>query len=305
MGSQGGHSDQHRDAEILDHDIAMTIGSLMAPTVRRVQWGTANPLADRVDHIDATLAAAGWLVDPGRPGDPLCDARRVAQELDIYPTTARRWMRDGTLPAVTVPDATGVPRRYVRLSDVWAHRYRLAGTILLPHLAESLGMRYNEAYHALRRLGFATVTQPRTREHQLTKDAADALRAEQHRVQALHRRSMKLAAAARQLGIALSTASVLARTSQLEVDSETDSSGARFVTRASVEQHWLTQPHGRRPSASPDAIPLAEVARFAGRSERAITALVRGGVLEQLPGRRRCEITMASLQEWLGRPHRL
>ena len=184
-------------AEILDHNIAITIGSLMTPTVRRVHWGTANPTLVRADHIDATLAAAGWLVEPGNADDPLCDAQRVAAELDIYPTTARRWMTDGTIPTVAVPDATGVPRRHARLSDVWQLRDRLAGQILLPDLAEDLGLRYHEAYNMLRRLGLEAEQHPGNHEYQLTHEAAEALRVEHQRIQALHRRSMKLAAAAR------------------------------------------------------------------------------------------------------------
>ena len=53
-------------------------------------------------------------------------------------------------PGLTLVDARGVPRQYVRLSDVWAHREQLARRILLPGLAAQLGMRYHEAYHALR-----------------------------------------------------------------------------------------------------------------------------------------------------------
>ena len=286
-------------AEILDHHIAMTIATLMTPTVRRVQWGTANPLAARVGHIDATLAAAGWLVDPGRPDDPLCDAKRVAAELGVYPTTARRWMTDGTLPAVTIPDARGIPRRYVRLATVMAHRERLAGRILLPDLAEQLGVRYHEAYQMLRRLGLAE--QPREGgDYQLTAEAAAALRAEQRRTQALHCRSMKLAAAARQLNIALSTVALLSRTGQLEVDPETDSSGARFVMRASVERYWLTRIGAKRCGRQPAAaVPLAEVARFTGETPRALTALVRTGTLEQTPGQRAAQITATSLRAWM------
>jgi integrase len=285
-------------AEILDHHIAMSIGTLMVPTIRRAQWGSANPLAARADHIDATLAAAGWLVDPGSDDDPLCDAQRVAQELDIYPTTARRWMADGTIPTVALSDATGVSRRYARLSDVWAHRDRLAGRILLPDLAEELGVAYHEAYHALRRLGLAVEQHPTTRQYHLNPDAADALRAEHRRIQALHRRSMKLAVAARQLKVALSTAALLSRTGQLEVDPETDTSGARFVTRTSVEAYWLDH---RRASArgGPGGVPVGEVARFTGTSEQAIVDLVRSGVLVQMPGTRRRTVTAGSLQAWL------
>ncbi|MDA8282087.1 MAG: site-specific integrase, partial [Actinomycetota bacterium] len=226
-------------AEIFDHNIAITIGGLLTPTVRRVHWGAGNPTLARADHIDATLAAAGWLVEPGNADDPLCDAQRVAAELDIYPTTARRWMTDGTIPTVAVPDATGVSRRHSRLSDIWQLRDHLAGQILLPDLAHDLGLRYHEAYNMLRRLGLEGEPRPGNGDYQLTPEAADALRVEHQRVQALHRRSMKLAAAARALKVALSTAALMSRTGQLDVDLETDSSRARFVARASVEECWL------------------------------------------------------------------
>jgi hypothetical protein len=290
-------------AEILDHNIAITIGTVMTPTVRRLPWGKANPLAAQADHIDATLAAAGWLVDPGKPGDPLCDANRVAQELDVYLTTARRWMRDGTLPTIAVPDARAIPRRYARLSDVWAHRDWLGGRILLPDLAEQLGMRYHEAYNALHRLGIDLEQHPATRGYQLTREAADALRAEQERVRALHRRSMKLAAAAAKLRVALSTAAALSRAAQLEIDPESDSSGARFVTRGSVDRCWIAR-QARTKHGAPQtqaAVPIGKVARFTGRNTRDIVDLVRAGILQQLPGRRDCEITASSLQSWLQR----
>jgi integrase len=290
-------------AEILDHHVAMSIGTLLTPTLRRVNWGSANPILARADHVEATLAAAGWLVDPGSEDDPLCDARRVAAELHIYPSTARRWMADGTIPTVALPDAAGVSRRYARLSDVWSHRDRLAGRILLPDLAEGLGISYHEAYHALRRLGLAVEQHPTSRQYHLTAEAADALRAEHQRIQALHRRSMKLAAAARQLGVALSTAALLSRTGQLKVDPETDSSGARFVTRPSVDAYWLARPSGRRPAALPDAVPLADVVRFTGRSEREVMDLVRSRVLNEVPGRRPGQITVSSLHRWLASSH--
>ncbi len=228
-------------AEIFDHNIAMTIGTLRIPTVRRVSWGPDNPIGARADYVDATLGAAGWLVDPGAAEDPLCDADRVAAELDIYRTTARRWMRDGTLPTVVVPDATGVPRRFARLSVVWAHRDRLGGRILLPDLAEQLGVSYHELYHSVRRLGLEVEQHPTSREYQLSQDAAKALRAEQGRVRALHRRSMKLAAAAVELKTALSTVTLLSAKGELKIDPETDSSGARFVTRASVRALLLAR----------------------------------------------------------------
>ena len=286
-------------AEILDHNIAMTIETLLTPTLRRVHWGSSNPLAARAAHVDATLAAAGWLVEPGSDDDPLCDAARVAAELDVSVTTARRWVTDGTLPTVAVPDAQSVPRRCCRLSDLWAHRDRLAGRILLPDIAEQLGLRYHEAYQMLRRLRVEVDQGRPDGQYQLSPEAAQALRAEQRRIRALHGRSVKLAAAARQLGVALSTAALLSRTGQLEVDSETDGSGARFVTRVSVQACWLARQRRHLPAVQPETVALDEVARFTGRSEREVTDLLRSGVLQQLPGRGACRITLGSLQAWL------
>jgi hypothetical protein len=155
----------------------------------------------------------------------------------------------------------GWSRRWQGVSGPFTHRDRLAGRVLLPDLAEELGIAYHEAYHALRRLGLAVEQHPTSRQYHLSPDAADVLRAEHQRIQALHRRSMKLAAAARQLGVALSTAALLSRTGQLEVDPETDSSGARFVTRTSVDA-YRTRRHGRRPARRRE---VGEPTRLNGR----------------------------------------
>jgi hypothetical protein len=292
-------------ASILDEKITASIGTLLTPTTRRPHWGTHNPLRDRAEHITASLTNAGWLVDPGSPDDPLCDAERVAAELDIHPNTARRWMADGTLPAIVAPDAQGVPRRYSRLSAVWAQRDRLAQRILLPDLAEQLGVRYHEVYNTVRRLGLAMVQHPATRMYEVTPEAANAVRSEFERVRALHRRSMKLPAAAVQLHLAASTVRLLAQRGDLEVDPETDSSGLRFVTRTSVKAYWMAHHEAKRRTAQPvAAVALAEVARFTGETPRALMDLVRVGVLEQVPGRRAVRLTAASLRVWMARRDR-
>ena len=287
-------------AAVLDDKITATITTLLASTTRQIQWGRTNPLAERAEHIKAVLGAAGWLVDPGDPDDPLCDAQRVAAELGIAVMTARRWMADGIVASTVLPDSRGVLRRFAKLSSVWATRDRLAERVLLPDLAEQLGLRYHELYHMVRRLDLHLELYPGTREYQVTPDAAAALRAEHEHVRALHRRSMKLAASARHLKVAASTASLLARHGDLVVDPETDSSGAIFVTRESVERCWIARstPRQRRAQTQP-GVPIAEVTRFTGHSARELMDLVRAGVLELVPGRRACQLTPASLSAWL------
>ena len=230
--------------------------------------------------------------------DPLCDAQRVVAD-SVFVTTARRWMAGGIVPSTVVPDERGVPRRFARLSAVWAAREHLCERVLLPDLAEQLGLRYHELYHMVRRLDLKLELYPGTREYQVTPAAAAALRAEHERVRALHRRSMKLATASRQLKVALSTVVLLAKTGDL--DPETDSSGAKFVTRASVKRWWIVRSSAvkRRSTQLVAGVPVAEVARFTGHNVTELMDLVRAGALEQVPGRRAVQLTAASLRAWM------
>jgi hypothetical protein len=153
----------------------------------------------------------------------------------------------------------------------------------------------------LRRLGLEVDQERPGGQYQLSPEAAQALRAEQLRIRALHGRSVKLAAAARQLGVALSTAALLSRTGELEVDPETDASGARFVTRASVQVCWFDRQRRGRTAEKVEAVAVDEVARLTGCSVREVMDLARAGVLEQLPGRQPCQLSTASLKIWLGK----
>ena len=199
-------------------------------------------------------------MDPDSCDDPLCDVRRVASELRMAETTARRWMRDGTLRCVIVRDGDGVGRRLARLSDVWSLRDRLADRILLPDLAEELGVRYHELYRVSRLLGLEFEQHPSSRQFEVPPEAARRLRVEHARVRALHTRSLKHAAAARLLNRAVSTVGLMVKRGDLEVDPETDSSKAMFVTRTSVEK-WRDPP---RRAIQPATVLLGEVVRFTG-----------------------------------------
>ncbi|MDA8073038.1 MAG: hypothetical protein M0Z82_15925, partial [Actinomycetota bacterium] len=188
-----------------------------------------------------------------------------------------------------------------RLCEVWAQRDRLAGVTRLADLAEQLGVRYDEIYRSMRHLGLTPEQHPTSKELTLSDEQRGALRAEHARVRALQQRSMKLPAAARQLQLSFSTVRLLTANGVLELDPETDTSGARFVTRASVQARWLTRNRTTRRKSEPvAAVPFAEVMRYTGLGRRAVVDLVRAGVLEELPGRRTtCAITTSSLNAWL------
>ena len=146
-------------------------------------------------------------------------------------------MRDGTLTCIIVADGDGVERRWARLSEVLSLRDRLRERVLLPDLADELGVRYHDLYQTARRLGLQLDRHPTSRQFEISIEAGQRLRDEHARVRALHQRSLKLAAAATQLNLAVSTIGLMAKRGQLEVDPETDGSTARFVTRQSVERY--------------------------------------------------------------------
>lgn len=286
-------------ARMLDDLVRRSIGCLLVPTTRRIRWGHEHKHLRRAIHAEATLVAAGWFIEPDSSCDPLCDAPRVASELQVAETTARRWMRDGTLSCVIAQDGDGLERRWARLSDTWTLRDRLADRVFLPDLAEELGVRYHELYRLSCLMGLELEQHPTSRQFEVPSAAANRLRAEYARVRALHQRSVKLAAAARLLDLAVSTVGLMAKRGELDVDPETDSSNARFVTRASVERCRIARVGDAPRRLEQAAVPLADVVRFTGRSRTELRDLVRAGVLTEVPGRRTCELTASSLRKWM------
>lgn len=284
-------------ARVLEEMIRGSIGSLIVPTTRRIRWGHSNHYLQRVAHVDATLGAVGWMVDPDSVDDPLCDTVRVAAELGIARTTARGWMRDGTLSCIIVADGDGIERRWARLSHVHSLRDRLRDRVLLPDLADEIGVRYHDLYHTARRLGLQLDRHPTSRQFEIAVEAGQRLRDEYARVRALHQRSMKLAAAATQLNLAVSTIGLMAKRGQLEVDSETDGSAARFVTRQSVERY--RREHQASVVEAPAAVALGDIVRFIERGQVELLDLVRAGVLDEVGGRGPCRLTTASLRTWM------
>jgi hypothetical protein len=93
----------------------------------------------------------------------------------------------------------------------------------------------------------------------------------------------------------------MAKRGELDVDPETDNSNARFVTRASVEECRIARSGdslGRRLEQA--TVLLADVVRFTGRSRiELLDDLVRAGVLEEVPRRGTCELTVSSLRAWV------
>ncbi len=90
----------------------------------------------------------------------------------------------------------------------------------------------------------------------------------------------------------VNTVRLMAKRGDLEVDPETDSSDAVFVTRASLERCVDSS----KRELEQTVLPLAELVRFTGRSRIELLDLVRGGVLDEVPGRGACKLTASSLR---------
>ena len=101
----------------------------------------------------------------------------------------------------------------------------LSDRILLPDLAEELGVRYHEHYRTSRQLGLELKRHPTNRQSEVPLEAARHLRVEHARVRALHERSMKLAVAARRLNLAVSTVCMMAKRGETDGDPETTAAG--------------------------------------------------------------------------------
>ena len=100
--------------------------------------------------------------------------------------------------------------------------------------------------------------------------------------------------------VGATTVGLLVKRGELEVDPETDSSNAVFVTRESVEAFRVAHITGSSKSRFDQAtVPLADVVRFTGRSRTELLDLVRAGVLEQATGRGACELAASSLRHWM------
>jgi integrase len=283
-------------AAALQDDIGSQIGSLLIPTEQRVIFAGRNPLRERRPYVDAVLAEAGWLVEPGDADDPWCDTARVAAELGVAETTARRWMRDDIVPSMTDADPFGNSRRRARLGDVHAFKDRLATRILLRDLAAEIGVGYHLAWHALRRLGIEPLRDDRTDQLVLTPAEADRLRGEFARVAALKRRAMRISEAAVRLGVAVSTVKRLIAAGDVFEDPETDAAGARYVTVACVEA--LLEARSARVLCRSGLLSLATITELTGLSPAQVGDLVDRGLLQRRDVGRRFHVTGESVQRW-------
>ncbi|QBI18894.1 hypothetical protein ER308_04590 [Egibacter rhizosphaerae] len=280
-----------RAAAELDDAVVQEVGSVLVPTTKRPQFDHSNPLAGQREYSEVVLARA--YADEGED-DPLCGTERVAEELDLAPTTARRWMREGRVPTVEEPGRFGQTERFARLSEVRRVREQLHRARTLNDLADEVGRTYHQLYQMAQRL---KLDLPRSGQRLVLDEESEAiLRRELDRVAELHRRAMSAEQARRELGCVLSTVYLRVRRGELVVDPETDSSGAKFITRASVAAYLERE---SAPTAKANSVPLPEAVRLSGWSKTELLRLMYAGHLEAVRVGRRLQLSVDSLERWL------
>ena len=268
-------------ARATDARIAMDLDTLLVPTAKRPGYHKAIDPHD-IARIDATLEAAGWQV---REHDGRITVPDAAAILGMSETATRRLM------GYRIPAAKGQRDQWlVIVDDVIAYRDRQRDHQFLTDVAESANVDYHTTYATMRRLKLDPTKDDYTRELLLSTAEAAAILGELDRIAQLRDRAMTVAVAAGELRAALSTVNAWARKGRLTYDPETDASGARYITRASIDAE-LAQ---RRRRAAP-TINVADLRAVAGLDDAGIKALVAAKLLVRTRG---SEVTLTSVRAW-------
>ena len=215
-------------AAMFDEQLAVAgITTLMVPTIHRPLYlKSADPTL--IASINAPLAEAGWQIDEN-PDE--IDVAEAAALLGMVETATRRLFVNGHIPARKSRKEWRATR-----TDVLGYRDRLSGFRLLPDIADDAGISYDAAYMEVKRLGIVVEKDSYTRQLLYTPAHATLIVAAVRQTQALRDRSMTIAEAMATLGSRSHSAiNKLADEGVLHIDTETDASGKRYVTRASVE----------------------------------------------------------------------
>jgi integrase len=275
-------------------------GSLLVPTERREQFGLSHPLQPRLGYAYATLAAAGWSREAQTDDNStaLLSPEQAAQLLGCAPVTARRWMREGRLPARLV--TRGNRQVWVAtVDDVQAYVTRLRDTPTITDFANELGLTYHQLYGLMRQLGIAGEQAVRGGDIRLNANDVAAIRAELDRRARLAQTAMPVAVAAERLRLPVLTIETLLRQGVLHLDSEATSPRRRCVTTASVEAYERKRACSSEPLAEDGAVlTLAEVRAITTLARPTITHLVTSRVFRAVMRDRRQMITVESLRAW-------
>lgn len=281
-----------RDA--IEADVRRRLGDLLVPTAASHQWGRDNRHRDEQDYTETVLVACGWR--DGGADETWLSTEKVACLLGIHPSKARERMADGRIPAKL--RRWGTRECWVaRRDDVEAHLAETSAGTSVEELAVRIGQSYHQTYQELRRLRI-TPAHPGGQRIMLSDEQVECVQLEQQRIRALHERAVRVAEAARLIRRKDRTVRGYLAEGKLELDPETDASGARFVTRRSLEAHLAEREPKPQVESASESMPITGVEGMTGLSRRQLRDLIQGGHLVAVNAGRDVRVTVASLQAW-------
>lgn len=228
----------------------------------------------------------------------------VAHALGLGVTTARRQLREGTIPGGR-PVQKG--RRVVWMcpaGDVEAHRSWIADHPTIEALATDLGMTYHQLYALMRELNVTGVQTVKGGDIRLAPDDTAMLRAEQARRWELAARAVPLNVAAAELDVPLLVVEDLLRQGLLEEAHDFGRTRQRLVTRTSVDQYARRRAGTGTVSPDEPVVSHADARTITGLTRPELARLLAAGVLPSATRNRRQCVTVASLRRWADRAGR-
>jgi hypothetical protein len=284
---------------------------LKVPTAKIEQWGRETRRGRDRARLIAELRAADWLIArtaqtpagagaaPPRDGaEADVDAVGLAHRAGVSPGAARRWMRQGELPAREVPWG-GRTLWTARPADVDVFlAARAVATV--DDLASELGLTYAQVWALLVELRLATGHRKGTPIRLAPADVS-ALRAEVARRAQAGAEVLLVAEAAQRLNLPQDSIGTLLRQGALQAAPAPDRTRHRYVTLASVQAFAAAHPVGATPQPGELVVPVAAARRILAATRPMMTQLVSTRQLCATTVRRKQCITMASLKDLLER----
>lgn len=217
-------------AQAIEELIGEEVDTLIVPTIKRPLIRHASPYKDREAYMESELERAYAAAQPDDT-DRLCGVARVAHELGIAETTARRWLREGRLPTQTSVGAHGIESRLVRLSALRACRATLQSSPTLADFAEEFGLDYHHILRVTQLLRLELAPHPSHRSHYVVSEShTHRIQVELARISALHERAATVSEAAELLRCARRTVDATILRRDLEQDDESDGSDSMAST---------------------------------------------------------------------------
>lgn len=210
-------------------------GGLTIPTAKRCTTGSQRTLNARSREIDERLIQRGWLLtNADEPSDPWLSVEEAAEILGQAPSTVRRWIREGRLPASVGKSRGGTHQGHrIKHSAVVSFAHVEQGRTTLTDMEDITGVSYHRLYSWVRRFSLPT---EQAGERGLF--VCDVTIAELQRLAVVERKlqseGISFAEAASILGVQSRTIDSRVQLGTLQELPERGPDGTRYVTRESV-----------------------------------------------------------------------